>query len=288
MYFIVFAALCSVAVSVWLKHCKHQQVDVLQMLTWNYLLATVLCYVWFEPDFSQLSMTGTPWWVIIALGVALPSIFMMLVVSLTRAGVIKTEIAQRLSVVLSLIAAYLFFQEQFTALKGIGIVLGIAAMLCILLSRSGEKLAAFRSAKKPQAAMWSLFAVWVGYAVVDILLKYTSGLGLQFALTLNLSFIVAFVFMSSVLMVRTTQWTTRALYSGLLLGLLNFSNIALYIKAHQWLKDSPSVVFAGMNLLVVLLGVIAGMLIFKERLNKLSAASIVFAAAAIFCLAKAL
>ncbi|EPF71375.1 EamA family transporter [Acinetobacter rudis] len=288
MYFIVFAALCSVAVSIWLKHCKHQQVDVLQMLAWNYLLAMLLCYVWFKPDFSHVSVADTPWWVITLLGVALPSIFLMLGGALTRAGVIKTEIAQRLSVVLSLSAAYLFFQEQFTALKGVGIALGLLAMLCILLSRSGEKLAAFRSAKRSQAAMWSLFAVWVGYAVVDILLKYTSGLGLQFALTLNLSFIVAFIFMSAILIFRKTQWSMRALYSGLLLGLLNFSNIALYIKAHQWLKDSPSVVFAGMNILVVLLGVIAGMIIFKERLNKLSSAAIVFAAAAIFVLAKAL
>jgi hypothetical protein len=31
------------------------------------------------------------------------------------------------------------------------------------------------------------------YAVVDILLKYSSSLGLQFAVTLNLTFIAAFI-----------------------------------------------------------------------------------------------
>ena len=36
-------------------------------------------------------------------------------------------------------------------------------------------------------------SVWFGYAAVDILLKYTSSLGLQFTLTLNLIFITAFV-----------------------------------------------------------------------------------------------
>ena len=35
--------------------------------------------------------------------------------------------------------------------------------------------------------------MWAGYAAVDILLKYSSSLGLQFAVTLNLTFIMAFV-----------------------------------------------------------------------------------------------
>ncbi len=287
MHFIVFAALCSVAVSVLLKHCKSQQIDILQMLAWSYLLAITLCYVWFQPDFSHLSLTDTPWWIIAILGLVLPGGFIVLGRSLQRAGVIKTEIAQRLSVILSLCAAYLFFNEQLNSLKVIGICLGLFAMLCLVCSRS-DQLAAFRSAAQHQGAMCSLATVWVIYALVDILLKYTSGLGLQFAVTLNLSFMLAFIFIFSFLILRKTQWTIRAMYAGLLLGVVNFANIALYIKAHQWLKDSPSVVFAGMNILVILLGAMAGLVFFKERLNRLSSAAIIFATAAIFCLAKAI
>ncbi|SLA82586.1 Uncharacterised protein [Mycobacteroides abscessus subsp. abscessus] len=55
--------------------------------------------------------------------------------------------------------------------------------------------------------------------------------------------------------------------AGLILGALNFANIALYVKAHMLLKDSPAVVFAGMNILVVLFGVISGVLFFKEKLK---------------------
>ena len=35
--------------------------------------------------------------------------------------------------------------------------------------------------------------------------------------------------------------------SGLILGALNMGNIYAYIKAHQMLSDSLSVVFTGMN-----------------------------------------
>lgn len=285
MYLVVLAAMCSVAVSILLKQCKARQIDVLQMLAWNYVVAVLLCYVWFQPDFSQLSWTATPWWTIGLLGLAMPSIFVMLGYSLAQAGMVKTEIAQRLSVVLSLCAAYLFFNEQLNALKLLGIILGLLAIICILFSRTAQ-LSPFSSAHQHHCAIRSLFTVWVGYALVDVLLKYTSGLGLKFALTLNLSFIFALVFVGVILVLRKTVWTERAFYSGLFLGLLNFSNIALYIKAHQLLKDSPSIVFAGMNILVVILGVIAGVMFFKEKLTKLSGAAIILATAAIFVFAQ--
>lgn len=53
---------------------------------------------------------------------------------ITNSRDLKTEIAQRLSVVLSLAAAYFIFQEQFNQLKMLGIVLGISSVLCILFS----------------------------------------------------------------------------------------------------------------------------------------------------------
>jgi drug/metabolite transporter (DMT)-like permease len=66
--------------------------------------------------------------------VLLPSVFLALAKSLDSAGILKTEIAQRLSVVLSLAAAYFIFQEQFNQLKIVGYVLGLAAVMCILFT----------------------------------------------------------------------------------------------------------------------------------------------------------
>ncbi|MGF2335248.1 EamA family transporter, partial [Acinetobacter baumannii] len=42
---------------------------------------------------------------------------------------------------------------------------------------------------------------------------------------------------------------------------------ALYVKAHILLKDSPAIVFASMNILVVLLGIVCGVLLYKEKLK---------------------
>ena len=65
--------------------------------------------------------------------------------------------------------------------------MGIFAVLLILLGHFNE------SSGARSKSNFALMSVWFGYAAVDILLKYTSSLGLQFTLTLNLIFITAFV-----------------------------------------------------------------------------------------------
>lgn len=283
MELIFSAALCSVLVSILLKVCKSKGFDSLQMIAWNYAVASILCFFWFKPDLTHISVASTPWWLIALLGVTLPSIFLCLAKSLESAGILKTEVAQRLSVVLSLIAAYFLFNEQFNTLKIAGIGIGLLAVLLIVLAKGGAT-----SATQSSKASLYVLAVWVGYALVDILLKYTTSLGLQFAVSLNLMFIFSFILSMSFLSLRKTQWTQKNLWAGISLGVLNFANIALYVKAHMLLKDSPAIVFAGMNILVVVFGVIAGSLIFKEKINLNIGAGLLLALTGVICLAMAI
>ena len=270
MELIFAAACCSVVVSILLKWGKNKGFDPIQMISWNYASASLLCYVWFKPDLSHVSVSNTPWWLIIALGVLLPSVFLFLAKSLQYAGIVKTEIAQRLSVILSLLAAYFIFQEQFNQLKILGVVLGLAAVMCILFTNASG------GGEGQKQAVWYLALVWFGYALIDVLLKYTTGLGVQFSVALSLMFICAFLLSVGYVAVTTKNiGLTKNVVAGLCLGVLNFANIALYVKAHLLLKDSPAVVFAGMNIMVVLLGVFSGLLFFKEKLKLATAIGLV-------------
>ena len=283
MELIFSAALCSVLVSIFLKISKSKGLDPLQMIAWNYLAASGLCFFWFNPNLANISISETPWWLIALLGLCLPAIFFLLAKSLETAGILKTEVAQRLSVVLSLIAAYFLFNESFSPLKIIGIGIGLIAVLMIVFMKSGGA-----SSSNSSKAIMSLLGVWFGYALIDILLKYTTSLGLQFSVSLNLMFIFAFVISIGFLAIKNTKWSKENLLAGLSLGVLNFANIALYVKAHMLLKDSPAVVFAGMNILVVVFGVIAGVLIFKEKVTIGILLGLVLAVAGVSCLALAI
>ena len=285
MELILAAACCSVIVSILLKLAKAQGFDALQMIVWNYASASVLCFLWFKPDLQHVSIINTPWWLIIALGILLPSVFLCLAKSLQYAGIVKTEIAQRLSVVLSLLAAFFIFQEQFNTLKIIGIVLGVLAVLSLLFSHQQDKT----GQSSTKQAMLYLALVWFGYALIDVLLKYTTGLGLQFAVALNLMFICAFILsLAYIAMTTKTVGNRKNILAGMGLGLLNFANIALYVKAHMLLKDTPAIVFAGMNILVVVFGALSGLIIFKEKLTPTTVLGLTLGLASVICLGYAI
>ena len=285
MELILAAACCSVIVSILLKLAKAQGFVALHMIVWNYASASVLCFLWFKPDLQHISIINTPWWLIVALGILLPSVFLCLARSLQYAGIVKTEIAQRLSVVLSLLAAFFIFQEQFNTLKIIGIVLGVFAVLSLLFSHQHDKT----GQSSTKQAMLYLALVWFGYALIDVLLKYTTGLGLQFAVALNLMFICAFILsLAHIAMTTKTVGNRKNILAGMGLGLLNFANIALYVKAHMLLKDTPAIVFAGMNILVVVLGALSGLIIFKEKLTPTTALGLTLGLASVICLGYAI
>ncbi|MEB6666988.1 MULTISPECIES: EamA family transporter [Acinetobacter] len=284
MEMIVAAACCSVLVSIVLKYLKAKGFDVFQMIAWNYLSASILCFYWFKTDITHISFNHTPWWLILILAILLPSIFLCLAKSLQFAGILKTEIAQRLAVILSLLAAYFIFGEQFSQIKLLGVGLGIIAILAIIIGQATEKASKGLNLK---SALF-LFSVWAGYAAIDVLLKYSSSLGLQSAVTLNLAFIGAFILSIAYIAVTQPNWQPKNIFTGLVLGVLNFANIALYVKAHMMFKETPAIVFAGMNILVVVLGVLSGVIFFKERLQAYTWIGLVSGIVAVLCLAKAM
>ena len=261
MQFILIAALFSVSVSIALKFYRQYGFNIVHLLTLNYITASVLCFLWFKPTFNVVQLKHS-WWLIGALAVILPSIFWCLDHALHHAGLIKTEIAQRLSVVLTILVSTLIYQEQFSSLKIFGIILGVAAVLIMLIGQGSAK------SSQSVAAWLSILSVWIGYAVIDLLFKYTSGLGLQFAMSLNAIFMCSAILCLFASLFQAQALTINTLLAGVILGALNFANIAFYLYAHRQLSDSPALVFASMNIMVVCLGILAAVLIFKEQLNQ--------------------
>lgn len=95
---------------------------------------------------------------------------------------------------------------------------------------------------------------------------------------------MAFVLSIAYLAITQPNWQPKNIFAGLVLGAINFANIALYVKAHMMLKDTPAIVFAGMNIL----GVISGVVLFRERLKAYTWIGLVCGVLAVLCLAKAM
>lgn len=264
MFYILISVLCSVTVAIIIKLARQRGVNYLQLLVWNYPVALLLTYFVLKPQIIPWT-SNLPWNLYLPLGFLLPFIFICLALSIRFGGIVKTEVAQRLSLFIPLIAAYFWMNEQFESKKFIGIAVGL---LAIVFSIGWSK-----SNKSEGKNTWIYpLLVFFGMGVIDIIFKqialhtqisYMSSLWIVFTLALGF----ALIFLLYLLFIRKETFDKKSLLYGAILGIFNFGNIVFYMKAHKALPDSPSLVFTGMNIGVIAVGAIAGVLLFKEKLS---------------------
>ena len=282
MHNLIIAVLCSVAVSVLLKVARKRNIAIQQAIAFNYIVALSLSWFLLKPDFKGLEFTdfiaqneNTP--IFLALGILLPSVFIIMSKAVEFAGIVRSDAAQRLSLFLPILAAFLIFRETLSQSKVVGIVLAFVGLFCLLSKPNQQSAVDFRG-------VLGLIGVWFGYGIIDILFKQVAKSGGAFPTTLFIAFSLAACIMFIYLLFKRTQWNVASFVGGIILGVLNFFNILFYIKAHQSFGSNPTLVFAGMNIGVICLGTITGALIFKEKISKVNWLGIVFSLCAIFCL----
>ena len=285
MLYLVIAVLCSVAVSVLLKVLRQRDIDIRQTIVAGYPVAFLLTLFLLKPEISAIGDLGGAWLIIIALGVLLPLVFVILGRAIEAVGMVATDAAQRLSLIIPIVAAFLLFGEVLTGTRIFGLLLGFLALGALLYRPQQTTIANNGSVSTSTATvnghvlrtpLW-LFGVWVGYGTIDILFKQVAKQGAAFPLTLFVSFGLAALLLFIYLIVTRVRWQGNALAAGLLLGALNMGNIYAYVRAHQVLSESPSIVFTGMNVGVIAVATIIGIGVFKEHLNRINMLGIVLA-----------
>ncbi|WP_250634320.1 DMT family transporter [Pinirhizobacter soli] len=256
MIWIILSVCCSVLVSVLLRLARGWSVDARQAIAFNYLSAGLLTWLLLRPAMPSVQQPASVYVAFVGLGVLLPAVFVALARSVTTAGIVRSEIAQRLSLVVSLTAAAVLFGDVPTAAKAGGMALGlIAVVLAIAGRRDGS----------PRGASHWPWLVFVGFGVIDVLLKFVAQSGTSFPAVLLSAFVLALMLSLIALLASQTTFTLRNFGAGLVLGAANFANIYCYIRGHQALAAHPSLVFSTVNIGVVVLGALVGIVAFGER-----------------------
>ena len=272
MIYLTIAVLCSVAVSVLLKVLRQKNIDIRQTIVAGYPVAFLLTWFLLNPDVSGLGTLDSAWGIIIALGILLPAIFIILGRAIESVGMVATDAAQRLSLIIPIVAAFLLFGEVLTSTRIFGLLLGFLALGALIYRPQQGQIS--RQAK--HTPVW-LFGVWAGYGIIDILFKQVAKQGTAFPLTLFVSFGLAGLLLFIYLLITRVRWQGNALAAGLLLGALNMGNIYAYVRAHQLLSESPSIVFTGMNVGVIAVATLIGVGVFKESLNRINVLGLLLA-----------
>lgn len=283
MLYVLISVICSVTVSVVIKLAKQRGIQHLHLIVWNYPVAALATLLFLKPGATTVPLSALPWGLYLSLALLLPLIFLCIAYAIQYSGIVKTEIAQRLSLFIPLLAAFFIFHESIGVFKLAGIAVGIAAILCSIGWKKG-------GIAKSKGALGYAVMVFFGMGIIDILFKkvalyrqvpYTYSMLLIFILAI----VVAFLLLTYRIAIKKERIQFKSVIWGILLGLFNFGNILFYMKAHQALSNSPSVVFTGMNIGVILLGAIVGVGFFGERLTRLNKIGLLLAVISVLIIA---
>ncbi len=283
MLYVLISVICSVTVSVVIKLAKQRGIQHLHLIVWNYPVAALATLLFLKPKMVTAPLSTLPWGLYMSLAVLLPMVFLCIAYAIQYSGIVKTEIAQRLSLFIPVSAAFFIFHETIGVSKLVGIAVGTVAILCSI----GWKKAGIAEGN----GTWGYaLAVFFGMGVIDVLFKKVALYReVPYAYSMLLVFILAMVASLLLLTYRVSVTKERIQFKsviwGILLGLFNFGNILFYMKAHQELSNSPSVVFTGMNIGVILLGAIVGVGFFGERLTRLNKMGLALAVISVLIIA---
>ncbi len=277
MFYIFLSICCSVTVSVMLKLARRYQIDVYQAITWNYSAALLLTWIFLHPHFSQLANSSLA--IYFVLGVLLPSLFLVIAASVKYSGIVRTDVAQRLSLFIPVLSSFLLFSEKPDLVKIVGISIGFLALICLI--PFNQK----RSVRRRSSFSWFyLMLIFLGMGVIDILLKQVAkvnNLSSSLFIVFSLAFAVSLLGLLYQVSTKRMRFSWPHIPIGWLLGTANFGNILFFIKAHQTLSDRPSYVFSSMDVGVIVLGASIGLLVFKEKLSWLNVSGIALGLVAI-------
>jgi len=280
MVILFLSLLASLSVGFLIKLLKINNLfDFFVLIANNYLIAFLLGIFLFDIRIDSFVASHFPYLHVVFLGVFMPTVFIFLNKSLKTSGLARTDIFQRLSLIIPLILSFWFFKEEFTLIKLFAIILTFISIVLLLYKKSTNN---------GNFNLFYLLVVFFSYGIIDTLFKiiatnpsinYTSVLVLIFGLCLLTTFIGLFF------TYKNTVLKPKLLYFGWLMGFLNFFNIYFYMKAHKIFADNPTLVFISMNLGVIIGGSLIGKFYFKEKFSKLTLIGILTAVLTIILLA---
>lgn len=270
MLYLLLCVLASTAIIFLFKYIGKYNFSVIYPIIINYIVASTIGLIFTPINFnafiqnssSILPLSGI-------LGLMFIVMFFVIGVSAQRTGVIVTGIATRISVIIPMLFALVFYSESYTIFKISGIILAVPALILSTLKKSDNKI------------NWRYFylpvILFFGSGFNDTLVEFAQHTVLDkqtqssFTILVFLSAGILGLIYTFVRKLDLKKFIKKEiLISGILLGMLNYISLYFIIAALKTKFVDDSVLFGFNHIGVLLFSVILGMIFFKEKPSKLN------------------
>jgi len=291
MHFLLLCILSSTGIFIIFKILDRLSIPSFPVIVINYLTATLLGFLINAGEVSLDSLRQTGWLPMsMLIGVMFILMFFLIAFSSQKAGISVTTVASKMSVVFPIaFSMMLDSSDHLTLIKALAIAVAFGGVIMTIYKPETGKL--------DRAVVYIPLLLFVGMGVVDSLVKLAQHRHVMDADTALFSAILFLnAFLTGLLAMlfyrkdnkqfaRGTTW-----FWGLLLGTVNFGSIFFLVRTLNYESAAGrsmdgSVVFGANNISIVALSVLAGFLVFREKLSALNWVGIVLSALALLLFA---
>ncbi len=249
------------------KLFEKYKVDNFQAIIINYSVAGGLGLGVFvrQAPISVNAFLGYDWlYYAIVIGCFFIGVFKLLADGAQKVGLAISTVANKMSVILPVIASFILYGDSVTGFKIIGLIL---ALIGVVLSASEKGKLSF-----DKKYLWLILIIFFGQGIADILFNYAQSQYVdpdQAPLFISTIFLSAFVIGSFVLTIRVAQKKEKLRLKniawGIALGIPNYLTVFYFFRALDNGMWESSEAYPLLNMGVIVLSALTGYFLFKEK-----------------------
>ncbi len=269
MIFLILSIIASTITVSFFKIFERVGVNTLQGIIFNYITCAILGnLITNETPVITTDFYNQPWFpYTLLLGFLFISIFFAIGETSQKMGVSVSMVSAKLSVVVPIVFALLFFSESLTVFQISGIALSLLAVYFISQKHNDG------STKTKN--IWILPAiVFIGSGIIDTTLnliqkRFIPAVSEAYVITtvFSIAFVLGAVFLTYLVIFKNEKVAFKNVYWGIFLGIPNYFSMLFLVKTLSYFPTASATIFPINNIGIVAASTLVSVLFFKEQLN---------------------
>jgi len=285
MIYLLLSIFCNALLFIILKYFERFRINNLQAIVVNYLCACTLGLINNHCSMPLSAAPSTPWApVAVLLGGMFIIVFLLIAKTAQEIGVSAATVANKMSVIIPVTVALLYYHNSFGILKLTGIFMAMVAVYFTSKKnvetetpacRNGAGVTAGR--ERVKRSLWIILLpliVFIGSGTADAFVNYAQEklvpkeeTSLFVAAFFAVAGSIGLTWISLRFIIHKETIAFRSILGGIVLGIPNYLSIYFMIKALNSHIFESSVLYPLNNMGIVLLSAAGGYFLLKEKLS---------------------
>lgn len=277
MIYLIGSILFSSYLTLSFKVLQRLNINTLQAIVFNYIACVITGSVFNNSFPLNKENINASWFVwAVVMGVMFISIFNVIGFTTQKLGVAVASVANKLSMVIPFIFSLYLYNENSTALKIIGIIVALTAVVltCYPSASTNGKEKKFN-----QLLLLLPIILFVGSGLLDTLIVYVKNTFFNnptdnfnnFLITaFSIAGCIGLVILGLQFATGKQQFSYKAVLAGVIIGVPNYFSIWFLGKVITAYQGNSSAIIPVNNMGIVLFSAVAAWVLFKEKLSTLN------------------